>query len=424
MDNMKKNYFFIAIIIALFSNAALGQSATEIFNTPGANTYTVIPGNTVVVTIEAWGAGAGGGSGSNAKGGGGGGAYSRSSSITLTAGSYTVTVGAGGAAGVSGGASSFTTFVVAAGGSSTTSITGGAGGLASVGTGTVKWNGGSGGNGGSGPGLDGGGGGGGSAFQGAAGSAGADGTSNPTNTGGAGGTGTGVGGNGSNATAPDNATAGAAPGAGGGGQGDFGTSKSGANGRVIVTISSGGPLPIKVFYFNAAKSSLGNTLNWSAACSSTSATFDIERSADGKNFTSINSITATQERCNLPFTYSDNNTLSGNAFYRIKIIDTEGKINYSSIVKLGNQQKDMQLTAMLPNPVSNTAQLSITTSKKDNVQLAIVSVDGKMVYSNTVQVQTGSSVVSIDVSGLSKGTYIIKGVFGDGQTNAIKFIKQ
>ena len=423
MDNMKKNYIFIAIIIAFFSNAALGQAPVETFNTPGANTYTVIPGNTVVVIIDAWGAGAGGGSGTNARGGGGGGAFSRTTA-TLAAGTYAVTVGLGGALGVNGGASSFTTLVIAAGGTSTSTINGGAGGLASAGTGTVKWNGGAGGNGGTGGGADGGGGGGGSAFQASAGNPGANGTSNPTNTGGAGGSGTGVGGNGGNATSPDVTTAGTAPGAGGGGQGDFGTSKSGANGRVVVTIASGGPLPIKVFYFNAAKSALGNTLNWSAACSSTSATFDIERSADGKNFTSMNSITASQERCNQPFTYSDNNTLSGNAFYRIKIIDPEGKINYSSIVKLGNQQKDMQLTAMLPNPVSNTAQLSIITNKKDNVQLAIVSVDGKIVYSNTMQVQTGSSVVSIDVSGLTKGTYIIKGVFGDGQTNAIKFVKQ
>lgn len=423
MDNMKKNYFFIAIIIAFFSNAAMAQAVVTTFNTPGANTYTVEAGNTVIVVIEAWGGGAGGGSGSNAKGGGGGGAYSRTTT-SLTEGNYSVTVGAGGGAGVNGTTSSFTSLVAAVGGTSTTTITGGAGGLATAGTGSIKWNGGAGGNGGSAAGPDGGGGGGGSALAGGAGNAGANGTSNPTNTGGAGGTGSGVGGRGGDASAPNDATLGAAPGAGGGGQGDFGTSKAGANGRVVVTVSSGGPLPIKVFYFNAAKAIGGNTLNWSATCSSTSATFEIERSADGKNFTSINSLTATQERCSQPFTYSDNTTLPGNAFYRIKIIDTEGKINYTSIVKLGGHQKDMHLTALLPNPVSNTAQLSITTSKKDNVQLAIVSLDGKVVYNNTVQLQTGTSIVGIDVSGLTKGAYIIKGVFGDGQTNAIKFVKQ
>ncbi|WP_460558505.1 T9SS type A sorting domain-containing protein [Ferruginibacter profundus] len=193
----------------------------------------------------------------------------------------------------------------------------------------------------------------------------------------------------------------------------------------VGTINAGGaPLPIKIYYFNASKGNVANTLNWNAECTSSQATFEIERSADGKNFTTINSFTATQARCASPFSYDDAAPLTGTNFYRIKIIDIDGRINYTSIVKVGAQVRDMQLAGILPNPVSNTAQLSITTSKKDKVELAIVSLEGKVVYRNTVQVQSGSSLVSMDVSNLATGTYFVRGVFSDGQTNSVKFVKQ
>lgn len=193
----------------------------------------------------------------------------------------------------------------------------------------------------------------------------------------------------------------------------------------VGTINAGGaPLAIKVNYFNAAKGNGVNTLNWSAACSSTEATFEIERSSDGVNFTTINSITATQARCAQPFSYDDNSNVSALAYYRIKAIDNNGKISYTLIIKVGSQVKDMRLAGLLPNPVSNTAQLSITTVKKDKVQLAIVSLEGKVVYRNAVQLQSGTSIVNLEISNLSKGTYVVRGVFSDGQTNSIKFVKQ
>ncbi len=188
----------------------------------------------------------------------------------------------------------------------------------------------------------------------------------------------------------------------------------------------GAPLPIKVYYFNAAKGNGVNTLNWKAECSSTEATFEIERSIDGRNFTMVNSITATQARCAQPFSYDDNSSIlsATTVFYRLKIIDIDGKVSYSSIVKLGGKQNDMQLVGILPNPVSNIAQLNITSVKKDNVELAIISLEGKVMYRNTVQLQPGSSNISLDVSGLAKGTYFVRGVFANGQSNAIKFVKQ
>ncbi|MEI8060177.1 MAG: T9SS type A sorting domain-containing protein, partial [Ferruginibacter sp.] len=187
---------------------------------------------------------------------------------------------------------------------------------------------------------------------------------------------------------------------------------------------AGGILPIKVNYFNAAKGNGYNTLNWSAVSTSDQMIFDIERSADGKNFTAINSITATRLDCLQPFNYVDNSNLSGTVYYRIKITDFNGKVTYSSVVRIATPQTDMKLVGVLPNPVSNTAQLNVVSDKKDNVQLYVVSMTGQLVQRSTVQLQPGSSIINLDVTNLQNGMYTIKGTFSNGTVSAVKFIKQ
>jgi len=187
---------------------------------------------------------------------------------------------------------------------------------------------------------------------------------------------------------------------------------------------TGGVLAIKINYFNASKGNGFNTLNWQAACSSSQAIFELERSVDGVNFISINSITATQARCASPFSYNDNTAPAGTVFYRIRIIDVDGKASYSAIVKLSSQVKDIELSGIAPNPVMNIAQVKVNTTKKDAVNLLVIAADGKVVSKTSVQLQAGSSIISVDIANLPSGVYMLKGIFSDGQTNTVKFIKQ
>jgi len=183
-------------------------------------------------------------------------------------------------------------------------------------------------------------------------------------------------------------------------------------------------LPVKFSYVNAAKTNGSNTVYWKAACSSAEVTFNVERSADGTNFSTINSINASQLRCAQPFNYTDNSNLAGTVFYRIKSVEVTGVVTYSTIVKLSDQQKDMQLKAVLPNPVTDQAQLSIISPQRDEITLVVVSMDGKIVQQSKVQLQAGASIVNLDVSALQKGVYMVKGTFGNGESNTLKFIRQ
>jgi hypothetical protein len=426
---MLKKYFSVVILFVIFYQFIRAQPVSQTFSTAGtfsgASGYVVPAGYSAIVTIEAWGGGGSGGGGAaanNSRTGGGGGAYARITGQILPAGNYTITVGAGGVspaasgAGQNGGASSFTTLVVAAGGTAgSANNPGGAGGTVAASTGTTKFAGGSGGNRQN---NGAGGGGGGSATATANGGNGGNGAAG---IGGVGGTGTGAGGNGGNTLAVS--ANGTAPGGGGGGKGALAaTSGNGAAGRVVVTVTT--VLAIQFNYFNVSKVNGVNTLNWLASCSSSLAVFEVERSADGRNFAAINTITATQARCAEPFTYADNNNTPGTVYYRIKSIDVDGVIKYSATIKLSDLPKNKQLAFIFPNPVNDVAQLNINSVKKDRVELSVTSLEGKLIQRRMVDLQAGISIISLGVANLQKGVYIVKGIFSDGQSSTLKFVKQ
>ncbi len=189
---------------------------------------------------------------------------------------------------------------------------------------------------------------------------------------------------------------------------------------------SGATLPIRIYYFNVAKGNGYNNLNWWVECVAPEVTFVVERSTDGYNFYPVNTIVASKARCQQPFDYADNMTgAQPTVYYRIKVIEDVDVVKYSSIIKIsGDSDKGMRLSGVSPNPVANSAQLTIVSAKKDNIDLQVLSMEGKVVYRSQVSLQAGSSVVNIDVASLQNGMYTIKGVFANGEISTVKFVKQ
>lgn len=397
---MKKVYLLIAAFICI--QFSIAQPTSQTFNSSG--TYVVPAGYTATVVIEAWGAGGGGGTNSgNAKGGGGGGAFA-SITTTLTAGSYAVTVGTGGGPAVAGGASSFTAICVAAGGSSTTNATGGAGGTIAGSTGTIRQAGGPGGNGAASTGIRGGGGGGGSATLSATGGTGGNGVAGAPGTGGAGGTGQGTGGAGADDDGTPDGQAGIAPGGGGGGRGNNGNSASGADGRVVVTIQS--ILPVRLKSFSAVKKSAGVQLQWHAETESNLAGYNIERSVDGINFSTISTVTARNSGSSVSYDYNDGAATGNVVYYRIAMTEMDGKATLSRVIKVSLNGGGRQLV-VYPNPVIGTT-LSYTTPDmaKGVYTLKVFNSNAQVVYQMKYTHSGGSLSQQLQLpSGLKPGLY-------------------
>lgn len=182
--------------------------------------------------------------------------------------------------------------------------------------------------------------------------------------------------------------------------------------------------PISLKYFQAKKSIQGNQLQWLAPCITTEATFEIQHSADGRNFLTIETITADQLRCTQPFDYFDLLRKEGTQYYRIKMIALSNVSINSFVVAVFNGSKGFELNAMLPSVVQSTASLNVSSAINDMLQLYVTDFTGKRHLVLNKQVVSGNNRITLDFSVLPKGQYILNAINNDKDIKKIKFIKQ
>ena len=183
------------------------------------------------------------------------------------------------------------------------------------------------------------------------------------------------------------------------------------------------PLPIKLLTFNAAKinSSLSN-LTWELAyCCSSTAKFDVEKSTDGRNFLHIASISGSET--NRFYTFNDSRLSKGVTYYRLKMIDVDGKISYSKVVAIISESKGLLITSIAPNPVGDNSSVSISTAKDVSVNFTIYDMMGRPVKQWQSNIAEGSNTISINTKELSTGIYHLAAATADAKT-VMRFVKQ
>jgi len=182
------------------------------------------------------------------------------------------------------------------------------------------------------------------------------------------------------------------------------------------------PLPVKLDYFNGIKQGNKNYLSWKVTCTS-DAIMSVERSRDANNFTKIKEITASTVRCLQPFNYTDEHPLTGINYYRLKMVDANGKILYSTIIALLNKESRFDIVSLMPNVITSSAVLNVTASENTIMEVVVTDVTGKQVQKITCHLVAGNNHLTINFSGLAAGAYQIRGYTADGASRVIRFIK-
>lgn len=121
------------------------------------------------------------------------------------------------------------------------------------------------------------------------------------------------------------------------------------------------PIPVSLFDFNAFRRGPVNELLWITASETNTAWFDVERSADGKQFERIGRVKASgNSRVTQKYLFNDESPLAGTNYYRLKMVDRDQKSEYSNIVTLhenGLQNQPLDEISIFPNPVTDRATI-------------------------------------------------------------------
>ncbi len=192
-----------------------------------------------------------------------------------------------------------------------------------------------------------------------------------------------------------------------------------------VTVIVQAALPVNFLGLKARKQNKNVLLEWSTASEFNSDYFDLQRSADGTNFSStIGRLTAAGTSTSVKnYSVTDAQPFATWNYYRVKQVDKDGKIAYSNVAAI-NFEKEAAVVIVYPNPAKDKLNIEYTSTKSGNVQLQVMDSKGALVLSQTANMVLGRNTNTVNVSTLSKGVYMLRTMDTDGNVNFVKFIKE
>lgn len=182
------------------------------------------------------------------------------------------------------------------------------------------------------------------------------------------------------------------------------------------------PLPVKLSAFSARHTGNEVEVRWQTAAEHNNDYFEVQRSADSKTFTSIGTVKGNGNSAEVSaYIYSDLAPLSSISYYRLAQYDYNKNVSYSHIVMISSMENGPTPSlAVGPNPVSNI--LHVTFDHKVYSGIRVIDMLGRK---HMVQdLNSDMNNLSLDMSSLNQGSYIVQLMDGDKIAESKRIIKQ
>ncbi len=174
------------------------------------------------------------------------------------------------------------------------------------------------------------------------------------------------------------------------------------------TFSTTVVLPVEIVSFTAAKLD-GNkvAISWQTAVEINCDHFEVEKSTDGKTFTTISKVAAAGNS-SVSKSYTANDVLENNTtatYYRLKTVDKNGDFGYSNIQSI-NTKVNTTLNSIYPNPAKKGQDINVelTSDKEQNINFVLINGQGKIVSNKQKTVKQGYNKISFQF-----GNYLVNG---------------
>lgn len=166
-------------------------------------------------------------------------------------------------------------------------------------------------------------------------------------------------------------------------------------------------LPVEILRFDGENRDELNQLFWEVALEYGVFGYEVQRSFDGREFESVSWIESTNTNDFQRYEYEDSNLLHSNKYYyyRLKIIDQDGKSNFSSVIPLF-VKGDYSGLYVFPNPVLDELNISLSNSEKNLSQITFYSVDG--VVRMNYRLDDSIHETKLSLKDLEPGMYLMK----------------
>ena len=179
---------------------------------------------------------------------------------------------------------------------------------------------------------------------------------------------------------------------------------AGEPGENIPTPFNFATLPVRFISIKASFADKTSSLvQWAVATPTVNSDkFEVEYSADGRNWSSIGIIKINNANQS-SYQFLHTHIPGGNLYYRIREIDMDGTYMYSNVVLLHNKSAAPAFV-IFPSPANNYITVNAATNSAGKTQIILYDAVGKQLTSVTI---TGATE-DINTAGFPNGTYLLK----------------
>ncbi len=174
------------------------------------------------------------------------------------------------------------------------------------------------------------------------------------------------------------------------------------------------PLPVKLTSLRAVKVNTHAQLSWTTASERNASQFVVERSMDRNRFEVAGSVRATgNSSVSNSYQFTDVNisrvAMGKTVYYRLRIVDADGKFEYSPIVAVSFEDRSKPALNVYPNPFNTNVSIQVTADMDAKAIITIVDLYGKTVAEMAREVVKGDNMISVDsLQHLAPGVYFVK----------------
>ena len=187
-------------------------------------------------------------------------------------------------------------------------------------------------------------------------------------------------------------------------------------------IPNAGILPVRMTSFQAINRESSVELKWSVAQNENGKEFQIEKSTDGKTFTSVATVPSSVKTGSENYAYNDAG-VSVNTFYRVKLVDRNTQPSYSNTLMIAKKTTHGFLS-LNQNPVDSYLGFSVNANGNTMGTVNIYNAAGTKMVSQKINLTKGTNSITLNLDGkIYTGMYILE-VLSNQETQSVKFLKR
>ena len=202
------------------------------------------------------------------------------------------------------------------------------------------------------------------------------------------------------------------------------------NSKVVTTNSAAAPLPVELTSFTAVAQGAGARLTWGTASEKNCAYFAVERSTDGRVFTTLARV-AGQGTTTLAHAYSWTDASASatpTVYYRLRQVDADNTTSYSPVrqVTLAVAKMNPLTPQAYPNPCQSgqVLQVLFETTQAGVAGLCLNDALGHVLFEHSLPVLAGHNTLTLnEAATLPAGLYLLQLRLGD-QHQTLRLVRQ